>query len=99
MAPYEACIFAKWLHFRATGPHMRGGICNQVFPVRYITLREREENLLLYESLWLYVYTLLTFYSIKKQSRTRFLAKLQTYIFSRNSEYASLLEVGSLELG
>ena len=80
LVPYEACIFAKWLHFRPTGPHMCGGICNQVFPVRYTLLFEREVNLLLYESLWLDVYTLLTFYSVKMPSRTRVSAKLQTYI-------------------
>ena len=59
-------------------------ICAEVLDAKFslsaILLFEREVNLLLYESLWLYVYTLLTFYSIKKQSRTRFLAKLQTYI-------------------
>ena len=62
----------------------RAHICAEVFVIKFslsaILLFEREEYLLLYESLWLYVYTLLTFYSIKKQSRTRFLAKLQTYI-------------------
>ena len=62
----------------------RAHICAEVFDTKFslsaILLFEREVNLLLYESLWLDVYTLLTFYSVKKQSRTRFLAKLQTYI-------------------
>ena len=62
----------------------RAHICAELFEITCslsaILLFEREVNLLLYESSWLYVYTLLSFYSIKKQSRRRFLAKLQTYI-------------------
>ena len=73
----------------------RAHICAEVFVIKFslsaILLFEREEYLLLYESLWLYVYTLLTFYSIKKQSRTRFLAKLQTYILHDKMQNAVFL--------
>ena len=62
----------------------RAHICAEVFEIKFslsaILLFEREVNLLLYESLWLYVYTLLTFYSVKKLFRTRISAKMQTYI-------------------
>ena len=59
------------LHMRlASSPNgsifdQRAHICARVFEIKFslsaILLFEREEYLLLYESLWLYVYTLLTF--------------------------------------
>ena len=75
----------------------RAHICAEVFVIKFslsaILLFERKVYLLLYESLWLYVYTLLTFYSIKKQSRTRFLAKLQTYILHDKMQNALFVGV------
>ena len=66
----------------------RAHICAEVFVIKFslsaILLFEREEYLLLYESLWLYVYTLLTFYSVEKPFRTRILAKLETSILHEN---------------
>ena len=80
----------NWYHMRlASSPtgsifDQRAHICAEVFVIKFslsaILLFEREEYLLLYESLWLYVYTLLTFYSVAKLFRTRILAKLQIYI-------------------
>ena len=68
----------------------RAHICAEVLDTKFslsaILLFEREVNLLLYESLWLYVYTLLTFYSFEKPFRTRILAKLQTYILQEKCE-------------
>ena len=65
----------------------RAHICAEVLDTKFslsaILLFEREVNLLLYESLWLDVYTLLTFYSVEKPSRTRILAKLETYILHK----------------
>ena len=73
----------------------RAHICAEVLDTKFslsaILLFEREEYLLLYESLWLYVYTLLTFYNIKNQYRTRFLAKLQTYILHDKMQNAVFL--------
>ena len=73
----------------------RAHICAEVLDTKFslsaILLFEREVNLLLYGSLWFHVYTLLTFYSIKKQSRTRFLAKLQTYILHDKMQNAVFL--------
>ena len=80
----------NWYHMRlVSSPNgsifdQRAHICARVFESKFslsaILLFEREVNLLLYESLWLDVYTLLTFYSVKMPSRTRISAKLQTYI-------------------
>ena len=80
----------NWYHMRlVSSPNgsifdQRAHICAEVFDTKFslsaILLFEREVNLLLYESLWLYVYTLLTFYSVKKLFRTRISAKLETYI-------------------
>ena len=67
-------------------------ICAEVLDAKFslsaILLFEREVNLLLYESLWLDVYTLLTFYSVEKLSRTRILAKLETYILQEKMKNA-----------
>ena len=66
----------------------RAHICAEVFEIKFslsaILLFEREVNLLLYESLWLYVYTLLTFYSVEKPFRTQILAKQETSILHEN---------------
>ena len=68
----------------------RAHICAEVLDTKFslsaILLFQREVNLLLYESLWLDVYTLLTFYSVEKLSRTRILAKLETYILQEKCE-------------
>ena len=70
----------------------RAHICAEVLDTKFslsaILLFEREVNLLLYESLWLDVYTLLTFYSVEKLSRTRILAKLETYILQEKMKNA-----------
>ena len=63
--------------------HICAEVLDTKFSLSAILLFEREVNLLLYESLWLDVYTLLTFYSVEKPSRTRILAKLETYILQK----------------
>ena len=65
-------------------PHICAEVLDAKFSLSAILLFEREVNLLLYESLWLYVYTLLTFYSVEKPFRTRILAKQETSILHEN---------------